>query len=777
MERALAILFSAGSFVGFFALINLALMFWGRQILRLIKVKPANYDNILTLAAGLCGLIFVAESIRTWTRDYNLFLFLFYILGLIGSFIDLYLNNIRILFNKPDVLKNLLSSFFKNRYFTGSLLLALALSSVYSAIWPSGKMDVWFRYDSDYFIWIFHAEQILGGINPNVLEISPFFEYLALDCFGTTVTLAFIATAKFQSPLWASPAISVTLLAWAASAIFSVIRKAFNFGFWLALILAAGVALGALFNYVSFAGMFGHLIGLITFLMALEALLAPPEFLNSPPQTIRKLFLPLFVLFLAYQAGFIIYLPLIAFASGVKAFCNLKGHSLGLRVVKTLWRGIWPVFFVTLLSGLLAPGVFYHSLIRFTEIAAQTAGFSLPFFSPWFFTGLPVFTEGAFNSNVRTPLNGFSPLWPFAPLFAVVVLLFLVALKTNPRRAQNDSSSINADAGQGAVIVLTLLYLASLAGYLALVIFFGNHGYKIWKVATYAALPLSFVPTALFALTLTNLGPKSRHWPAKILLATGCVLGVNFLSSPPLLEWPSRYYYVLSANGFIKSLENIRDNIPKTATVLLHFKHLSPKLISYFVFSHQNYYKVKFTYITSYIFGNSYHFNINKNFIVISNIRYKGIVNGTNISSTWGVFNIYDYDRLATQGYAAIKSGGLNFEWEVDYYPVHVDFLIPKALIGRELVYSVSLEPIGVNAPGCQKARLGLIAPNGAINWTQDDYANLKITVPASLSSNGTLKTILEIGPFPKPKGRPGQSLDTSLLCSFRIQSFDLILK
>jgi hypothetical protein len=749
----------------------MSLIFWGRQLFKLVRLRLSFHNQTLHLVAGLAFLVFLAEALFPLIDNYNLFLFLFYIIGIIGNFTYIYLDNIKQLDNK---FKLLISKIIKNNYFIGSVILALIFSFLYSAIWPSGEMDVWLGHNTDYFTWIIPSERLLGGFNPKVLEVSPFFEYRQQDSFGTIVILAFIATANLKAPLMASAIISVTLLTWCAMAMFSLIQKSLGLTFWLALTVTLGVALGSLFNYTAIVGMFGHLIAMTIFLIAMESILSPVEIGIGHSQLTKKLFFPLFLLFLSYQSGYILYLIILTFSVALSNFIELKNKPLLARTTNSLWKGIRPTLTITALAAIVAPGVFYHLLIRNTEIMDQTTGWALPFFSPWFFSGLPIHIIDSLIPSTNSAISLNSAI-SYLPLFVLMIALSLITLKTSPQPATiNDGSQSNTLGYKKTIIVLTIIYIGSLTGYLVLTFFFGNHGYKIWKFAAYTALPLSFAPSALALKALIGLWPKIRYLPTLTILAAVVFLGVKFWGMPPLEAIPAKYFNILSASDFIKILVSIRDNIPKKSIVVIHFKHYSENLIAYIIFGNQNSYLVRFTSATDHVYGNSYFFNINKNLIIISDIKYDKIFNGNVGSPTWGILSLYDYDRLKTQGYAAIKSGGFNFWWQINYLPLHVSFLIPAEKIGHELVYRISLTPRGTLPRGCHKARLGLISDSGQINWVERDYQDLSITVPAEMTIGGVLKTILEVGPFPKPLWPNISSVDLDSLCSFDINNFDL---
>jgi hypothetical protein len=207
------------------------------------------------------------------------------------------------------------------------MVLAVFLSFIYSAIWPSGKMDLWIPNSTDYYTWIFCSEYLVGGINPTVMELSHNIFPIFQDAFGTYIILAFVSVANLLTPLSAASTLTVTFLTWCATSVYCLIKKSFGLKPTLALALTLVLVSGSLFNYLGIQGMFGHLIAMLAFLTALGELLTP----STPWPTeklIRKLFFPLFLIFLAYQSGYIIYCSFIALTSIILSFLYLKNYSL-----------------------------------------------------------------------------------------------------------------------------------------------------------------------------------------------------------------------------------------------------------------------------------------------------------------------------------------------------------------------------------------------------------------------------------------------------------------
>jgi hypothetical protein len=704
-------------------------------------------------------MVFLGYAIFPLTNNYSLFFLLFYITGVIGVLIKFFIFIKNLLLTKNKIL--IFTSIIKSDSLIVSIFLALFFSFLYSSIWPSGQMDVWTSPSMDYYSWIFNAERLMGGINPNVLDLYFFMDYWLRDSFGTFLIIDLIATANLKTPLMAASAVSVTLLAWAGMAIYSLLKRTFSFKSWLSLFLTLGVVSGSLFNYVAIAGMFGHLITMMIFLVAMEQLCYYYKFKNYKITTIKRFFFPFFLIFLSYQGGFLLYSFFLIVFNILLHFLNIKNVSIINKFFKSICLGIYPVLLITIISGILAPGVFSHVIHRTLEVASQAAGWGLKFFSPWHFVGLPYYSQTSFE-RPSTFLVQPEDLLSYIPLITLTLICLVIIAIISKKNCQNNSLKNEYTNNSNDIFALTIFFLISFVIYFSFCIIF-DHGYKVWKLAAYSLLPLSFIPMALFFTVLTCLSRKK--YP--IFLATSAIvffLGYKFLSIPSLLEIPEKHYKILSINILFDSFKTIRAKLPKSAIIHSDFYFYDEKFITSIIFgtksTRKTYILSSFMPIKPYIIN----FNLYKDFYILTYTKYTNMINALPPSIPSGTIFIFNYKDILIQGMAHFLDGPDAFSWQVDLYPIHASFLLPKDKIGQNLKLFVELKPEDEQASNCQKARLALISPNG-LDWVERDIDHIWVTVPKELTSQGTVKAILTIPQNLRTATNP---------CRFNITRFEI---
>ncbi|MDR0548871.1 MAG: hypothetical protein LBI10_05605 [Deltaproteobacteria bacterium] len=638
-------------------------------------------------------------------------------------------------------------------------------------------------YSFDYYTWIYLSDLLTGGNVNDAIGANILLNRLVYDAFGTYIIINFVATAHFNLPLDAAASISVTFLVWGAAAIYALIRQVFGLNFWLSALLTLGVAFGGLYNYVSICGMFGHQLALVAFLVALTQFF--PAFGEDWPtsQVARRVFFPLFFLLLSYQAGYQLFAIIIVFAGFLLAYFNLTRQKFISKVIKSIGYGLRPVLYATIVSAILAPGSFAYMIRRIFEVAAQTAGWGLPFFSPWHFSGIPYYSPNAFLVPAKLlPADGLT-LATYLPLIGLTAALAFMVYFTTARANQPLQPANDKSLKAGPILTLTIVYLLSLAGYLGLSFFFG-HFYQIWKFPVYVILPLSFVPLGLFFLALKRLAVKKlTKLPALAAFLLVSVLGLKFAAMPALTDWPFKYYSITSANSFINALKSIKSTIPKNFTVIIDFKSYARKFIAALMFTKDQFKNINLIFYSFYFLGDAFFYNlINNNTIIVSDSKFDHIYNLHNTKFQWGDLYIYDYDKINNNGYIAFKSGSFNFDWTIDLLPLHAAIKLPKDKIGQELNISVTLKPKD-NAPpnsNNRAARLGILLSSGETIWS--DWANSKgnegprpkIAVPAELTAKGSLWVIVELSPRLNEPYNPKEPSLASRINEFDILNFDI---
>jgi hypothetical protein len=609
-------------------------------------------------------------------------------------------------------------------------------------------MDLWMTYSVDYYDWIFYGEYLVGGISPDVLSLTPRFYRLIQDAFGTYLIIDLIAAANLKTPFLAAPAISATMLLWCSTAVYCLIKKTFSLKTWLSLALTLGAVSGSLFNYIGLIGMFGHLVAMTAYLVALEQTM--PDFGSVWPQAQlkRRLFIPVFIIFLSYQAGYVMYSGLIVLAGILLAFLSHKNLRVIKRAAKAVFTGAKPIIIITFISGLLMPQVFSHIFSRSLEVAAQTLGWKLPFFSPWLFSGIPYYSPEALDPTFPSELD-LSPL-AYLPLVALVIGLLIIVVRLPQKRpaVHNPNPEPTETA---AILSLTGIFLISVASYLLLYVF-GDHSYKVWKFAAYTVLPLSFVPTALFISALTRFPCQNRQYlPTAAVIIAAIFIGKNFLAMLPLNDVASKYFDIVSVEGFIADLKSIRNNTPFEKIILFDFDNPVLGLISAIIYGNNLTYKAYFTSYMYFMYGKIDNFNIiSENLIIITNKNFENIINSSKYTNNLYHINQYDYGFIKALGYVSLKNGTLSFNWQTGALPIHATFLVPENKIGRNLNFKVSLDLQYEISAACQKGRLGVVNSQGEIIWSEHNIDRLSTPIPADLIGQKIIRTVFEVRPIQK---------------------------
>ncbi|MDR1395383.1 MAG: hypothetical protein LBK52_04345, partial [Deltaproteobacteria bacterium] len=416
------VIYTVISFTFLFFLLTLVLGFWGRQILGLFRIRKAGWGEPLTLAAGLGLAVFLAQAASPLVSNFRNLWQAFYFIGLFGALAEavrFYVRDVRL---KEKRLKFLRQEAGRLHTLWASLILAAVLSFAYSVIWPSGRLDIWADTSADFYSWIFASEYLAGGIKANVLDLNPSFQYTLQDAFGTLNIIGFASQAYQRTPLLGSSHVLVTLLVWWGTAVFVLVRKCFGLRFRLSLLLALGLILGWLPNYLSAFGMFGHLAAMTALVTALEQLIPEHKDDWPGPKLIRRLFFPLLVLFLSYQSGYLPGILVLILFGSLQAFGQAGSRSPAARTGRALLQGIRPILWLTLALALIMPGSFYHLTARLLENSARISGWILPLFSPRIFSGLPYYPRDFYYHTHITETNQIS-FYFYIPFILIIFFL------------------------------------------------------------------------------------------------------------------------------------------------------------------------------------------------------------------------------------------------------------------------------------------------------------------------------------------------------------------
>jgi hypothetical protein len=749
----LNIFLSIATFIVFFILLQISISFWGRLILKLLKIKTPSID-MLTISAGLVFIVAIAQYLFPYLDNYNLYLTSIYIVGLLCSAVELYfqfLLPLRSSQNKIDILKN---NFLSHKTFLKLIIYAIIISFFYSAVWPSGKMDIWMNNGADYYSWVFFSEYLLGNVNTSTFEIDPIFNIITNYTFGTYIIFDLIAIAWLKTPLMASSAFIVVLLVWICTIISNIIEKLFLLNYFESFILALLFTCGMFLNYIAMSGMFGHLLATTNFLIALEQIVLIKYSLKIHKELLKKLFSPLFLIFLAYESGFFIYSFMLISILILSFFINNYKITLKFNFFQSIIQGFRPVIICTLVYFLLMPGITYHLFLRTFEVINQIEGWSLPFLSPLLFTGLPIYIKNQFIVDNLTDINlSDNSILYYIPLFVITILLTIFNVyKTNNEQIYHSSSLTKPkftllEDNLSLIISLTSCFIVSLLLYLLAFKLYGNI-YRVWKWAAITALPISFIPLTLLIIAIKRFPIKIIFKLQTFVLLTICsilLFKLNFLSS--LRHFPTKYFRVYSAMPFINILQKLNNsnNIPKNSTILLHFQEPSRKFLTAVFFKNSNKYKIKFI-SGIYFFMSHYDFFdlINKSTFIISDINYTNLFNAEPIKSELFKLFVYDYNKLQSDGYITINTGRQPFDWKTYSNDLYAKIKIPNKFINKKLRLKITLTPEQKQLPGCNNIRLGIVNDNN-ITWSIHDYTNITTIIEENISKLGIISTVIII--------------------------------
>jgi hypothetical protein len=741
---------STVSFTLNFIILTLSLSFWGRQTTRVLRFKEAaQYGDMKLIVAGAGAMFFLSQAAILFLPNYLVFFNVFFIVGVAGSLIEILLffksNGVKTASKLILVTKNIKA---KESFFV-SIILAVILSFFYSAVWPSGKLDLWMNGSGDFYYWITAADYYLGGLDGRTFDYSPYFTFISKDALGTSLLLAFIATAKNMSPLFAAPSCVLTLMIWQAAAVAGILRKIFGFGRVLTAVLAAGWILGSFANYIAISGMFAQLTATFLFLVALGEH-APRGGSLSSDGIAKRMFFPLFCLLVAYQGGYVVFAGVLMCVGVLSGFLNVEKPSLGARLTGALKSGPFPVLLATVLTMVVMPGFGYDFLVRLKYVYQQTVGWPLPFLSPLLFLGVPYFVPNSFLLSSDLVMDKLNIILYVILILFIVVLLVIINSKKVQLLLVNNNSKINKNNACRSISIITTIsiaFIVSLILYLALYMRYGNL-YKVWKFVSYTALPLSFIPLSLLIFVVICL---SRNFNFKYLnkcISLFCLIVylILFIRMPVLKLIPFTYYGIVSAMPFIYELSRIETKIPKNMTLLVDVDGFTKMPLVPLIIKN-NQIKGEFLYALDTFKSNSfYNYTVDKDTIIISDVEYHNIYRGENNRPSLYKLYVYAFDQLEKMGMASINSGMIPYDWKTS--PVgaatSVTIKIPLELRGLPLKFSMALSPDSdADGQNCRTIGLDLMDGEQVVAGGIFEVGDISLDIPDSLINSDFIRIML----------------------------------
>jgi hypothetical protein len=503
---------NAAAFAGLFLAFSLALDWWGRLLLKVLKASEAVEPcGMLGCICGAAGAFVACRWLSFFTRSFETPLAAFVALGLLGSVREL-LKDLRRLKRQNGApgggsgasgatLRALLSS---REWAAAATPMAFALAFWFCGLWPSGGMEPWLSMTMDYYSWIFQAGYWMGYSDAGTYGIAYQHPWI-FDGFGTDILFAMFSSARGVPAYLAAPGFSVLLLSWIWAAVYALARKTAGLPRWLAWLAALGVVGGWFFKYLFFCGAFAQLASSVGYLVSLGSAFSLGE-LPAGRARLARAFFPLLYLFMCYQAGYLMFAAIFAAAAFLWRVFGGPGagaadgapaagdppapraagggarlrRSVG-RVFPNAWAAARTTLGATVLCAAASPQTAWQVASRTFSAASQTLGWGVGFLDPGLFAGFPLIADSPFGLGPDA-----SPA-AWAVFLAAFALLCTGGIKRAAPSFAGDVAGLKA---------LAALFVAFIVAYLASFASMGDD-YRVWKFASMTALPLSFMPAAM----------------------------------------------------------------------------------------------------------------------------------------------------------------------------------------------------------------------------------------------------------------------------------------
>jgi hypothetical protein len=747
------IISSTLSFLSIFICFNLVISFWGRKVLKLINIKNnINYGNSLPIAAGLLLIVilgYIYISLINISEYFKIYYSIIFYVGFICLLFEVIKNFVKILKNQGNKLNYILILIKSHKNLFTASIFSIIFAICYSAMWPSGKISVWLYGSEDYFNWALSCDYYLNNFNYNIINISHQFINASIDSFGTHMVFSFFTIVTGKSAFYSVSYFLLVLVIICGTIIRCLVEKIFQLNFWVSFLVAFGVIAGPFFNYLIFRGQVGELVALPAFLIALEVLFNLSKLSKPGSKDLITLFFPIFLLFLSYQGGFLVFSFVILLVSFFLQIISNFNKSIFICLRQAFLKGPLLVLGLITLSFLMAPFTFYLFFNRVIFLAKYEGGWTNPLLHPWLLSGLPIFKINYFST--------FSPISPFFWVLFLVLVMYLGFLASkkdlllkptiSPICHFNWKSVLSDFNDNPAIFAITITFLCCLLMYLATFLFIGNE-YRTWKLASYTALPLSFVPTSLLAKIFSRRwSDNGRYYKICFFLALSFFLCWRFYDFLPLTQGVKILYHNVSpVDDLLSTLNKIIKNQPQGTTFLLFQNDSSLIYTSIELFKKQNTNKVKlmnkkifFEHIYDYsniIKGNKY--------LIISDKEYSDILNDGQHESDFKKLYTFNNIWIKEHGYIVYLHINNLRKTNVDSDWLTLNVFLPTKSIGSSFRFCITLGPVAKNEWTCG-SKVKLIYHNHGNSIIKEiDYDKIDENIPSFLTKNGVLQVSLK---------------------------------
>jgi hypothetical protein len=739
-------------FISIFLILTLSLNFWGYFILKILKINYLfKIGHPTTLTAGLALICLIGWSTNVFIQNYYYLLSLFIYIGVLG-YVFWVLIWLKLLLNSKNKYFFIKQTAVKYKYFGFSLLTASIFSFFYSAIWPSGQMEFWMFSSSDYFNWALICDFWLGRVNPEIIQLTNQNIRQLYDSFGTSTIFGLYSIVSGKSALWCLVGFMVTLAVWTTTAIMILARRLFCSSPLFCWLLAICVTGGPFFNYLIFMGQVGQLlatIGFITCLIHIFSFSKNNNFLN-----IKKIVIPIFLIFISYQGGFFAFFVVLFFAAFVFLFFQNKSSIFRIKFTYSLKISFLLFSTTFLICCLLAPFEAFHLFSRSITTFQQKEGWTLPLISPWLISGLPVFDKTYFTTN-----TDFWSALSYAIFLPILIIIFIITLQRPKSKYKKIKEVViqklwlsSGYINNHKLISITLTFFSGTCAYILVYSFMGNK-YQLWKFISFCVLPLSFIFPYFIVRSFIFFNKNNKFYLA-YLFAIFIIAFVpfKFYTNLPLLNFGVNFYNVRSSAAFLGAISSIFRTINPNSLILIDLTDQSELFVTieFFKGNPPSRYLLlnpsfPFKSVNLSNYGNP---TLLKNFVIISRLHFESLFNNYNSLSINKTIYFYNNDWIIDHGFVVLYGINQGTEWLLpkDYLTARVG--LPKKLIGKPVKLSINFktsEDSEADSEFCGYSAYFAFQNIGHLNWVMMQPDLIEAVADPSMTKSGILTATVKL--------------------------------
>jgi hypothetical protein len=738
----LTIVISTLSFTSVALTLTLVLGFWGRLVLRLTRLREnPRHGELQSVVAGAALAAFLANLALGFAKEYRLFLTIYYYAGLLGFVAELAWRELPGLLRAKDQAAELKKVIANHDHLVALVILSLVLSAFYSAVWPSGELELWLFSNQDCYFWPLLADYWLGLVDPAVIPVTPGFLLLLFENFGTHMLFGLAAVADGQSATHSLPVFLLVLVVWCGLGVRSLARLVFGLSSLAALAVTLGVVGGAFFSYLYFSGQTPQLVAMVAFMAALEALFDGVG--GWDRRAWGRVLIPASFILVAYQGGFVCFVAILGLARGFLRIFHLEGPG-PLRRLASGVLASWAAFLgLVAASAALYPWLGSNLFMHTSAVAQQTTGWTVPFLGARLLSGLPVFPRT--NFRFMEPASDARYLVGLA----IVAALALLAARGRAGRSAPASDPALGEPGRGApILALTATFVVVSLMYVGAHLVKGDF-YQLWKFASYVVLPLSFVPTSLAMALLGLLG----RGLGRFLAAVGALSLVACwaVSVWPPDRIPERGFGVQSSRMYFQALRNIFDNAPPETEFIFYLQEEGAIFfVADFLKGQKN---IKFNLINKHnTFKNLENYSLylekNNNFALISDINFDNTFLSKKQPIISGILYINDRIKLNNSGYNKYFGIDIMDKWKIINGWFTVEATLPEASLDRPTRILIRLSQRDGDPESCAPASTFAFHACGPPVWARPEAPlELEGVIPPELAGQRTIRASVIVSP------------------------------